>query len=90
MLAGMSRVRDSWMNTGIITTTTGVLDTTAEASTTKPINRAMAIRGLTVACFWASAVNASSPPVRTSAPMMMNMAAMVQGAGLASTGKAAS
>ena len=35
-------------------------------------------------------VKASSAPVRTSAPMTMNIAAMVQGAGLERTGSASS
>ena len=38
----------------------------------------------------ASPVNASSAPVRTSPPMIMNIAAIVHGAGLDNTARAAS
>ncbi len=73
-----------------MTTTTGVFETIAELTITKAIRVPSATMGRSAA--WASAilVNQSSAPVRTNAPMMMNMAAMVQGAGLDRTVSAVS
>ena len=78
------------MKTGIITTTTGVLFTNAEASITKAMSAPIARAGRVSAWPSASRVNQSSAPVRTSAPIRMNIVTMVQGAGLASTSRAAS
>ena len=77
--------RANCTNTGIITTTTGVFDTTALDNTTKSISSPMASFGLVRALRSARLVNASSAPVRTSAPITMNIAAMVHGAGFDST-----
>ena len=52
---------------------------------TKAISMAIATRGLVRAWRSAILVKLSSAPVRTSAPMTMNIAAMVQGAGFDST-----
>jgi hypothetical protein len=67
--------------TGIIMTTMGVLFMKAEASMQKPSSVISARRGLCAASASALRVSPSSAPVRTSAPMTMNMAAMVHGAG---------
>ena len=88
MLAETPSLRASWMKTGIITTTTGVLLTKAEAIITKAINAAIASAGRASACASAIWVNQWSAPVRVSAPITMNIAAMVQGAGLAKTSSA--
>jgi len=78
-------VSATWTMIGIITATTGVLFMKAEASTTKAKRPAIVRRGLRAALRSASWLMLSSAPVRTSPPMMRNMKAMVQGAGLAST-----
>ena len=85
MLALWFKVFESCTKTGIITTTTGVLFMIAEARTTAPIRTAIAIRGLVRASRSAKPVSRSSAPVRTSAPITMNIAAMVQGAGFENT-----
>jgi len=80
----------SCTKTGIMTTTTGVLDTMAEERITKAISAPMAKAGRAAALRLAIWVNQSSAPVRTRAPITMNIEAMVQGAGLDSTIRAAS
>ncbi len=81
--------RASLTKTGIITTTTGVLFTTPDRPSTDSATAPKVRRGAASAWRTASCVIQSSVPVRTSAPTMMNMAAMVQGAGLANVAIAA-
>ena len=79
--ADIPSFEDNCTNTGIITTTTGVFDTTADDKTTNPIKPAKAAPGRTPACRSTWLVNQLKAPVRTKAPITMNMAAIVQGAG---------
>jgi hypothetical protein len=83
-------IRAIWTTTGIITTTMGVLFMKAEAMATTPSSIAMARLGLDFAASSAALISRSSAPVRTSAPMTMNIAAMVQGAGFDRTSRPAS
>ena len=77
--------RASCMKTGIITTTKGVLFMKADIATTPSAIAPRARTGDVSAAFTARAVAQSSAPVRTRAPTMMNIAAIVQGAALEST-----
>ena len=86
----MSSVLAICTKTGIITTTTGVLDTMADEPATKANSTVSARIGLWLACAVAMRVKASRAPVRTSAPITRNIAAMVQGAGFDSTSSAMS
>ena len=62
----------------------------AEAPMTDRITPATAVRGRFLASRSAARVRTSSAPVRTSAPITMNIAAIVQGAGLLKTPSAVS
>ncbi len=77
----MPKVRANCTKTGIITTTSGVLFMMALASATNSRLPPMARAGLLRACRSAICVMACNAPVRTNAPTMMNIAAIVQGAG---------
>ena len=68
-------------------TTMGVLLIKAEARAAKPSNSVTANFGCVLALLSAKRVTRSSDPVRTNAPMTMNMAAIVQGAGFDRTAK---
>ncbi len=83
-------VRDNCTMTGIITTTTGVLFMIAEASATTIRIIMIAVAGLDFALASAALVSASRLPVLTRAPITMNIAAIVQGAGFDRTASPAS
>ena len=70
---------------GISTTTTGVLFMKADASTVNPAIAASTRTGCFAPCREISRVMLASAPVRTSPPDRMNIAAIVQGAGLENT-----
>ena len=72
--------RDSCMKIGIMTTTKGVLLTKAETPVTPTPNTLRVRPGCATALRAAIWLTHSSAPVRTKAPTIMNMAAMVQGA----------
>ncbi len=76
---------DSWITTGIITATTGVLFMKADAVTTDPNRPATVPLGFRSAPRSNTRVRCSSAPVRTRPPMIRNMKAMVQGAEFDST-----
>ena len=81
----MPRARASWIVTGIITTTTGVLETKADEMITKPVSSASTRTGRSSARDSAILVNHCKAPVRTRPPMTINIIAMVQGAGFDKT-----
>ena len=71
--------------TGIIITTTGVLFINADAKTTKTPKAPSTNFGLSPPLEVTYLVRLDSAPVRTRAPEIINMAAIVQGAGLEKT-----
>ena len=74
-----------WIVIGIMMTTTGVLFMNADAKITNAASTASINMGWTLPIFVTQVVNAARAPVRRRAADKMNMAAMVQGAGLENT-----
>ena len=86
----MSRLCASRMATGIRTSTTGVLFIRADASSVASRNTAVPVTGLWLAAATTRFASASSSPVRTSAPLIMNIAAIVMGAGFENAARTSS
>ena len=77
-------VAASWVAMGIRIRTTGVLFMNADASKVNTARPAKVVTGFVAADLVSACVAASSAPVRTSAPEMMNIAAIAMGAKLES------
>ena len=75
------------MATGIKTTTTGVLFIKPEATSVAMRNAAVPAIGRFLAAATTRFASASRSPVRTKAPLITNIAAIVRGAGLANAAR---